>query len=177
MTTAKPNWKLHRRRKRHHENAQAAKAVITTIRNFSDQGREPRVLAYLQKIKPFVFEELLLQTFEDRGYRVKRNRRNTKDGGIDGRIFDASGRLILLQAKRIRSAVDPDDVARLSALVRGAGAYGGIFAHTGRTGPKSYRECSRDVVILSGERLVRFVLEADGEALDLGPRQILEEER
>ncbi len=39
-------------------------------------------IAYLRKIDPFVFEELLLEGFERRGFEVIRNRRYTGDGGL-----------------------------------------------------------------------------------------------
>ena len=42
-------------------------------------------IAYLRKIDPFTFEELLLEGFESHGFRTIRNKRHTGDGGIDGR--------------------------------------------------------------------------------------------
>lgn len=57
--------------------------MIDKINTFPHFGQK---IAYLRKIDPFVFEELLLEGFERRGFEVIRNRRYTGDGGIDGRV-------------------------------------------------------------------------------------------
>lgn len=66
--------------------------MIDKINTFPHFGQK---IAYLRKIDPFVFEELLLEGFERRGFEVIRNRRYTGDGGIDGRVkIDGQTRLI-----------------------------------------------------------------------------------
>ena len=45
-----------------------------------------KIIVYLRKINPFVFEELILSVIEDSNIRVYRNRRYTGDGGVDGMI-------------------------------------------------------------------------------------------
>lgn len=79
----------HRRRERQALPRQAKLADI------SDPGRK---FAFLRSINPFTFEEMILETFEQRGYKVKRNTRYTGDGGIDGRVW-LDGDLFLIQAK------------------------------------------------------------------------------
>ena len=56
-------------------------------------------MAYLRKINPYVFEELVLDGFRSKGYGVKRNRRYSGDGGIDGRVY-LDGKEYLVQCKR-----------------------------------------------------------------------------
>ncbi|EPO2651139.1 restriction endonuclease, partial [Klebsiella pneumoniae] len=58
-------------------------------------------IAYLRKIDPFTFEELLLEGFESHGFRTIRNKRYTGDGGIDGQVIIGKHRY-LIQAKRYR---------------------------------------------------------------------------
>ncbi|HIG4575661.1 TPA: restriction endonuclease, partial [Klebsiella pneumoniae] len=90
-------WQGTRRRRRRHERKQAsAVRVIDKINTFPHFGQK---IAYLRKIDPFVFEELLLEGFERRGFEVIRNRRYTGDGGIDGRV-KIDGQTWLIQAKR-----------------------------------------------------------------------------
>ena len=90
-------WLGTRRRRRRHERKQAsAVRVIDKINTFPHFGQK---IAYLRKIDPFVFEELLLEGFERRGFEVIRNRRYTGDGGIDGRV-KIDGQTWLVQAKR-----------------------------------------------------------------------------
>lgn len=72
-------------RPRHLWRRQAAKRVITKLQQI--EGFGPR-LAYLRKIDPFVFEELVLEGFERRGCKVRRNKRYTGDGGA---LMDGSG--------------------------------------------------------------------------------------
>jgi len=40
-------------------------------------------IAYLRKIDPYVFEELLLEALLSKGFKITRNKRYSGDGGID----------------------------------------------------------------------------------------------
>lgn len=84
-----------------------------------------------------MFEECLLDAFKAKGYRIKRNKAYTGDGGIDSRIYDATGKLYLLQAKRYSSSINPQHVSEFSKQILSHKAAGGFFVHTGRTGNKS----------------------------------------
>lgn len=55
---------------------------------------------FLRKVDPYVFEEVLLLCFKERGYWVKRNNRHPGDGRFDGTVFNELGQKILIQAKR-----------------------------------------------------------------------------
>ncbi|MBA52874.1 MAG: restriction endonuclease [Pseudomonadales bacterium] len=71
--------------------------------------------AYLRKIDPFVFEELILEAFHGGGLKIERNRRYTGDGGIDGKV-KIHGRYVLIQAKRYSGYIDNKDIDVFSRL-------------------------------------------------------------
>lgn len=91
-----------------------ARRALTRIRSLDSF---PKRIAYLRKIDPFTFEELILETYKDRGFRIKRNERYTGDGGIDGRVY-INGRLYLVQAKRYKQWIALQHVRDFSAVVR-----------------------------------------------------------
>lgn len=132
----------------------AAKRVLVKLQTLDSL---PKKIAYLRKIDAFIFEELILEAFERRGCRVKRNKRYTGDGGIDGKFW-IKKQLYLVQAKRYSnhiSAAHVRDFVSLCAKHRSKG----IFVHTGRTGKLSKeiaQQCS-NVTIISGERLIQLV--------------------
>ncbi|HCA3195726.1 TPA: restriction endonuclease, partial [Klebsiella pneumoniae] len=86
-------------------------AKIRTLPGF------PQKLAYLRKINPFVFEEMLLDAFELGGYRVERNKRYTGDGGIDGKVW-IDDQLYLIQAKRYTGHVAIAHIKEFNELVK-----------------------------------------------------------
>ena len=142
----------------HWKNSKRAEQVLETLRSFDGPNLVPRVLVYLRKIDPFVFEEVLLSALHESGHAIERNRRYTGDGGVDGRIWDKEEQEILLQAKRYTSYVKPEDVIAFSELVADSDAAYGVFVHTGRTGPATREKKSKDVTIISGNHLVRLLL-------------------
>ncbi|MCG2841287.1 restriction endonuclease [Sandaracinobacter sp. RS1-74] len=127
---------------------------------FSGRDRDqPAVLhfARLRAMDALAFEELLLEAFEQRGFKVIRNHRYTGDGGLDGQVVIA-GRTWLIQAKRYRSAIKPDhvrDFVRLCDQRRQPG----LFIHTGRTGGQSREAVSSatGIEIISGNRLLALL--------------------
>ena len=124
-------------------------------------GSAGQVFAYLRKIDPFVFEELVLTCFEERAIAVTRNRRYTGDGGSDGRIV-LGGETMHVQAKRYSKHINRAHVAEFLALVARR-QMKGVFVHTGRTG-KGTRDFFADVRIdcVSGDRLIALI---NGDAL------------
>lgn len=138
-------------RRRHRRYQAAAARVLARLPYLSGDGQR---LAYLRKINPFVFEELLLLAFERRGHTVERNASYSGDGGLDGQVF-IDGRRWLIQAKRYSRAVDPAHVAAFGELLSRE-RVPGFFIHTGRTGPKSYLYGSRypAITFISGQKLL-----------------------
>ena len=143
---------------RHWRKTRRGERALEKIREFEGDNIGPRVLAYLRKVDPFVFEELLLTALEEGGYRIRRNRRYTGDGGVDGRLEAEDGTRVLVQAKRYGSYVKPSDLEEFAARVASTDSEFGIFVHTGRTGPESHRRKSDHVSVISGQRLVDLLL-------------------
>ncbi|CUX72177.1 MULTISPECIES: restriction endonuclease [Agrobacterium] len=144
-----------RRHRRKQDQARRVLEKINTIPNM------PQRLAYLRKINPLTFEELLLEAFERRGHQVTRNTHYTGDGGIDGAVIIA-GETYLLQAKRYGKHINRAHVAAFSAVLA-AKRCSGIFIHTGRTGAgaKELAGLDRNLTIVSGQRLLDFLNTGD----------------
>ena len=139
-----------RARWRQRRNIQTAARVLAKIQNLS----APATISYLRMIDPFVFEELILTAFEQRGNQVIRNTRYTGDGGIDGRIIE-NGKVVLIQAKRYKSYVSKRHIESFLLLIREVGVNKGYFIHTGKTGVSTIKEFSgEELVIISGQKLL-----------------------
>lgn len=118
---------------------------------------DARLFGYLRKVDPFLFEELILTAYESKGFTIKRNKRYTGDGGIDGQV-KIDDKWHYIQAKRYSSAINPKHVQDFSTLCRDR-KRPGVFIHTGRTGPKSssiFSACER-VSVISGSKLIQLL--------------------
>lgn len=144
--------KLPRRIKRWR--VKSSRNVIQHLRTLESPGL---IFSYLrQRVDPFMFEELLLTAFEQKGHSIKRNKRYTGDGGIDGQV-KIDGQWHLIQAKRYQNTIRPSDVKAFSNLCNERGKPG-LFIHTGRTGPASRHlanQCPK-VSFLSGSKLIEL---------------------
>ena len=113
-----------------------ARAILLRLRRecggMDERDRLAYMLAVLREICPFRFEELLLHSFGDMGWRVERSC-FTHDGGVDGAMFDAEGYRWPIQAKRYREEIDPLHVLDFSEVVERERAVSGLFIHTGVT--------------------------------------------
>ena len=145
---------------RQRKNIKTADKVIKQLSCFSGENKEARILSYLRKIDPFVFEELLLTSFEKLGYIIERNDRYTGDGGIDGRVY-LNGKLYLIQAKRYKSYVNTKHLSDFLQLVNQTEqAEGGYFIHTGKTGKETYQLYKNSrIEIISGDKLINLIIQ------------------
>ena len=116
-----------------------------------------QAFSYLRKVNPFTYEELVLDGFSRAGYGVRRNRRYTGDGGVDGRVT-FEGEEYLVQCKRYRGYVSRRDVEDFSRLCTRE-CRKGFFVHTGKTGEGSWETAGAfgNVDIVSGARMLRLV--------------------
>lgn len=146
-------------RKRQKININTADRVLSKLYSFTGNNRNSQILSYLRKIDPFVFEELLLTSFEKKGYKIERNKRYTHDGGIDGKIW-IGGKLCLIQAKRYKSYINKKHIAEFYDLVNNnKNVKQGYFIHTGKTGKRTYALYKESPIkIISGERLINQIL-------------------
>jgi restriction system protein len=159
-----PPPEYHWLKKNHRQNIQAATQTLMQLREQtrsleSDQALKI-VIGSLRRIDPFMFEELLLHCFQEQGWRVARNERYTGDDGIDGRIY-RDEKLFFVQAKRYSGHIDAAHLREFEAVIQQYGAAGGYFIHTGRTGETARRVVrlkGSKVILLSGMKVVDFVL-------------------
>lgn len=142
---------------RHRWRQRQAKTMAAHLQGRDRDQPVQLIFARLRAMDPLAFEELLLECFERRGFKIWRNRRYTGDGGVDGRTI-IDGGTVLVQAKRYAGAIRPEHVAAFVALCRSRRCRG-LFIHTGRTGPQSRRHLANDtsVSIVSGAELVAFL--------------------
>jgi restriction system protein len=142
----------------HQRKRTKANDVLATLESIRGEFREPKIITYLRKLDPFVFEELLLSALERNGHQVKRNKRYTGDNGIDG-IFYKNGQPVYIQAKRYSGHISLEDVLQFIDTVN-RHRVRGLFIHTGKTGEEVKRQVrSSSVEIISGSNLVAFITE------------------
>jgi restriction system protein len=160
LLSPKSKGRVPKRIWRKQKNITTADTVLAKLHQIIRENPQPLpfVLAYLRKIDPFVFEELLLTCFECQGYTIRRNQRYTGDGGVDGCIW-LHGEMYLIQAKRYKDTINPVHIEEFGRVIQDRGAVGGYFVHTGRTGDKSkdlLRQYSA-IRVVSGQKLVEFI--------------------
>ena len=131
------------------------KASYRALDKINAMSAPVKKYAYLRKVEPFVFEEMILSAFKSGGVKIKRNRRYTGDGGIDGKIV-IDGRDILIQAKRYAKHINPKHVEAFSQLCQQQKTTG-LFIHTGKTGAKSKMNAGGRVTIISGHQLLKLL--------------------
>ncbi|NPE55908.1 restriction endonuclease [Dickeya dadantii] len=139
---------LHMRRKKQ------AKNIRSVLSGIEGAGRK---LSYLRKINPFAFEEMILDSFEEKGFRVIRNHRYTGDGGIDGKVI-INGEIFLIQAKRYTGYIQAEHVRNFEEILLKHNKKG-FFCHTGKTGIASRNIVlsSDSVIMISGGKLIELL--------------------
>jgi len=143
-----------KRKSRHERKQDQARRVIEKINSFPEFRQK---IAYLRKIDPFTFEELVLEGFERRGFTVIRNTRYTGDGGIDGRVY-VNEQLCLIQAKRYTGYIATGHVRAFRELLEQNNC-SGFFVHTGKTreGVKAAIHSDDRLFLISGQRLLDLI--------------------
>lgn len=113
-------------------------------------------LTLLRGVNPFVFEEMILTAIKKSGFQIKRNKRYTADGGIDGQAT-IKGVEYLIQAKRYKNYINPAHVQEFGFICKKQGKRG-LFIHTGKTGAKSSKiSKSHNLEMISGNRLLNML--------------------
>lgn len=143
----KPRWRVKK-----------ARDILFKIRQFDTSKSHTGVLNYLKKIDPFVFEEMLLTCFKEAGCKIKRNRRYTGDGGIDGKVW-INGKQHLIQAKRYKGHIKKSHVEEFIKLCQKKRKYG-FFIHTGRIGRESHAliENEEKIKNMHDKELISFII-------------------
>lgn len=145
---------------RHLYRIKKSKQIIKKLKEIAlTPHYEGKIINYLRKVNPYVFEEMILSVIEESNIRVYRNASYSGDGGIDG-IFKIKQGKVLVQCKRYAKYINAKDVNDLSIKVKTDNYFMGIFAHTGKTGDKSKNIGlqQKNVVFLSGSNLVKILV-------------------
>ena len=145
------------RARRHRRNIRRARQLLNKLQNFTGDYQAARVLSYLRKIDPYVFEELILECYQARGYKIVRNSHYSGDGGINGQVIDTQGNRYLIQAKRYAGAVRSKHLREFAQLVAQQNCRG-LFIHTGRT-PRFSLNGFGGVQVISGSSLISLILQ------------------
>lgn len=121
--------------------------------NAIENPNEGWLISYLRKIDPYVFEELILYSFKQKGWHIKRNKRYSGDGGIDGRIRKGKEKYII-QAKRYTEYINIEHVKNFIKICR-TNKTEGMFIHTGKTGKetKELLKTNPQIKLISGMAL------------------------
>ncbi|MCX8957029.1 restriction endonuclease [Erwinia psidii] len=137
-----------RRHRRYQKQAVRALSRLPQLRD--DVAR----FAWLRKMNPYVFEEMLLTALSRQGYRIRRNSSYSGDGGADGQVW-IDGQRWLIQAKRYGAGISAAHVADFGQLTAREGCRG-LFVHSGRTGGVSRDALRRypAISLISGQRLL-----------------------
>nr|AKN38387.1 hypothetical protein [Vibrio splendidus]AKN40581.1 putative membrane protein [Enterovibrio norvegicus] len=169
LRNSKGNSKL--TRKRHSKYWTLANKTHKKIRQYDD-GR--RVFYAIRNVNPYVFEELILVAFKSIGYKIKRSKRYSGDGGIDGEV-KINGEWCFIQAKRYSDYINPQHVSDFKTLCDQRRKKG-FFIHTGKTGRKALNEAGESVVIISGRKLTDL-LQLSAQKRSLFDRGYLQKKR
>nr|WP_315419671.1 restriction endonuclease [uncultured Pedobacter sp.] len=146
------------KQKRHKRNISNGEKIILKLRSFNGEFKNQRILTYLRKVNPYVFEELVLTALEQKNHIIHRNKSYSGDGGIDGIVFNANKRL-LIQVKRYQGNIKSSHLSDFNNLIQQNGAHGGYFIHTGKTSAKSYQNFKgTQIEIISGQKLIDLIL-------------------
>lgn len=145
---------------KHHYRMKKAKQILKKLKEIAQTpNSNGKLIVYLRKINPFVFEEMILNVIEDSNIHVIRNKRYTGDGGIDG-IFKLKAGKVLVQCKRYKSYINNNDVKALCQKVKEGKYHYGIFVHTGKTGDKAKQtlKVENNIVFISGSVLIDLLM-------------------
>lgn len=137
-----------------------ARIIVKKLKMISKEpGSGGKVMNYLRKVNPYVFEELILNVIEDSNILVTRNTRYSGDGGVDG-IFKVKKGRVLIQCKRYSHYISHEDVTRLATSVKEDKYYMGIFVHTGKTGQgaREAMKVDQNILFISSSTLIDLVL-------------------
>ncbi len=145
-------WLLFQRKSQKKRIKQADR-MMRLLNQASFKENPQRLFAYIRKIDPFVFEELLLLSLKYRGVKVIHNKRYTGDGGIDGILVLGKNKRYAIQAKRYKSYITASHVNDFKHSLMNKRCHGGFFIHCGKSGKGLYSHLDPSIHLISGSRL------------------------
>lgn len=141
----------------HKKRLMQARKVLLLMNTVEFRESAAKFFCYVRKLDPFVFEELLLLSFKNKGFKVKHNKAYTGDGGIDGSVILPNKTRWAIQAKRYESHINPAHIQDFEKAVIHLKFDGGFFIHTGKTGAESYKNLKQNIVLISGSKLHQLI--------------------
>lgn len=128
--------------------------VLTKVRSIEHDGAK---LKYLKQLDPYLFEECILTALQQKGNKIRRNKRYSGDGGLDGTAW-INGEKHYIQAKCYENFISRQHVLAFCSLVNRSQCKG-LFVHTGKTtGPiLDMIKKEPSVTLISGEKLIRLL--------------------
>lgn len=145
--------KLFFRKASHQRRIRQALKLLKKFNQLDFKKNPAGLFAYIKKIDPFVFEELLLLSFLFRGFKVIHNTRYTGDGGIDGVVILPNRQRVAIQAKRYANHINPAHVLAFREDFERHGCHQGLFIHCGKSGAGLYDNLASDITLASGNHL------------------------
>lgn len=139
-----------RKFQKHQLNVKKSKKLIKKIARIKDPNKQ---IIYMRNIDHFLFEEVVLSALLSMGFKIKRNKAYTGDGGIDGEVR-IKGKWYLIQSKRYSNYINKNHVEEFTDLCRKR-KQPGLFIHTGKTGKETsiVFQSSRTIHCVSGHLL------------------------
>lgn len=138
--------------KRHRGWEKEAGAVLKKLQRSSLADEQERAL--LQSMTAYGFEYLITEGFKGKGSRIRKLRRVSGDGGIDGMV-ELSGRWHLIQAKRYASPVSTGTLSEFQQVCVDKRMPGLFVATSGFTEPaKKFAMQSGRLTLMDGARLI-----------------------
>ena len=111
---------------------------------------------FIRSVNPYIFEEMVLTSFERAGCRVKRSTRYSGDGGKDGEV-KFRGQWHFVQSKRYASHIKVEHVKAFRALCDKRNVRG-VFVHCGRTSKGSWSSLGNNIAMISGGKLLTLLV-------------------
>ncbi len=145
---------------RHLYRIKQSKKVLKKIKEISLSPKSGgKILLYLRKVNPYVFEEVVLTAIESSNIRVIRNLSYSGDGGVDG-VFKINIGKVLVQSKRYKSYINGKHVQDFAEIIKNKNFRCGVFVHTGKTGTnsKDIIKIEGNIIVISGDNLIKILL-------------------
>ena len=150
---------------------QASKNWLREFRSGKNSIESVRRFMHVRNVDHFLWEEILMTCFEERGYRIIRTKM-TRDGGADG-FVNINGQHVIIQAKRYKGLINKQHVIELDELVKNHRKYNkGLFIHTGKSSKPilDYFKTRNHLALISGvKNIINFL---DGEVVTIFNAQL-----
>jgi hypothetical protein len=137
----------------------ASKKWLKSFRANKRQFNSSQRFNYIRKVDHYLFEDILMTCFEERGYKVIRTKLSW-DEGSDGYVT-INKHYMAIQAKRYTGRISKQHVEALNTLVeRKPKLKKGIFIHSGKSSAPilEYIQSNPNLDMISGvDKLIRFL--------------------